>query len=35
LANIKNYKAVKLMVRTLPQDATAQDMGALLEDIEI
>jgi hypothetical protein len=34
IANTKNYEAVKIMVRTLPQDATAQDMIALLEDIE-
>jgi hypothetical protein len=34
LANTKNYKAIKMMVRTLPEDATAEDMGALLEDIE-
>jgi hypothetical protein len=34
IANTKNYEAVKMMVRTLPTDATAEDMGALLEDIE-
>jgi hypothetical protein len=34
LANTKNYEAIKMMVRTLPEDATAEDMGALLEDIE-
>jgi hypothetical protein len=34
LANTKNYEAVKLVVRTLPMDASAEDMGALLEDIE-
>jgi hypothetical protein len=35
LANTKNYEAVKMMVRTLAEDATAEDMAALLEDIEI
>jgi hypothetical protein len=35
LANTKNYGAVKAMVRTLSEDATAEDMAALLEDIEI
>jgi len=34
LANTKNYGAVKMMVRTLPIDANAEDMAALLEDIE-
>lgn len=34
LANTKNYEAIKMMVRTLPEDATAEDMFALLEDIE-
>ena len=34
MANIKNYGAVKMMVRTLSPDATADDMAALLEDIE-
>jgi hypothetical protein len=33
-ANTKNYKSVKMLVRTLLEDATAEDMGALLEDIE-
>ena len=31
----KNYEASKLMVRTLPKEALAEDMGALLEDIVI
>jgi hypothetical protein len=35
LSNNKNYEAIKLMVRTLPKDATAEDMAALLEDVEI
>lgn len=35
LANTKNYVVVKAMVRTLPQDATAEDMADLLEDIEM
>jgi hypothetical protein len=35
LANTKNYEAVKTMVKTLPKDATAEDMTALLEDIDI
>jgi hypothetical protein len=34
LANTKNYEAIKMMVRTLPEDATAEDMAAFLEDIE-
>jgi hypothetical protein len=34
MANTKNYEAVKMMVRTLPEDASAEDMAALLEDIE-
>lgn len=34
MANTKKYEAVKMMVRTLSQDATAEDMAALLEDIE-
>jgi hypothetical protein len=34
LANTKNYAAVKMMVRTLPSGATAEDMAALLEDVE-
>jgi hypothetical protein len=34
-ANTKNFKAVKLMVRSLPKEATTEDMAALLEDIEI
>ena len=33
LANTKNYEAIKMMARTLPNDATAEDMAALLEDI--
>jgi len=33
MANTKNYETVKIMVRTLPQDATAQDMVALFEDV--
>jgi hypothetical protein len=35
LANTKNYEAVKIMVRTLSEDATTEDMVALLEDIDI
>jgi len=34
MANTKNYKAVKNMVRTLPDDATVDDMATLLEAIE-
>ena len=34
MANTKNYEAVRMMVRTLPTDAAAEDMAALLEDIE-
>lgn len=33
-ANTKTYEAVKLMVRTLLEDAKPDDMAALLEDIE-
>jgi 5-enolpyruvylshikimate-3-phosphate synthase len=33
-ANTKNYGAVKMMVRVLTQDSTADDMASLLEDIE-
>jgi len=34
MSNTKNYEAVKMMVRTLTTDATADDMAALFEDIE-
>jgi hypothetical protein len=35
LSNVKNFETVKIMVRTLPENATAEDIAALLEDIEI
>jgi hemerythrin len=35
LANTKNYRAIKRMVRTLSKNSTADDMVALLEEIEI
>jgi hypothetical protein len=35
LANTKNYGAIKRMVRSLSKNSTADDMAALLEDIEI
>ena len=31
IANTKNYAAVKMMVKTLSMEATAEDMAALLE----
>ena len=34
IANTNNYEAVKIMSRTLPIDANAQDMAALLEDVK-
>lgn len=34
MSNTKNYGSVKLMVRSLPVGATAEDMVALLEDID-
>lgn len=35
LTNTKNFKAVKIMVRSLAKEAMVDDMAALLEDIEI
>ena len=35
MANTKNYNAVKVMVRSLPPEMLAEDMAALLEDIEV
>jgi len=34
VANTRNYEAVRLMVRILNRNASAEDMAALLEDLE-
>jgi hypothetical protein len=35
IANTKNYDTVKIMVKNLPKEATAEDIIALLEESEV
>ena len=35
MANTKNFELLKVMVRTLSEDATAESMAMLLEDVEV